>query len=137
MAKYLQQRDLIIVLREEGLSYKEIAERTGTSSEYARTVCSKASRMTQKNKKDNQSDDMCRYCGKRLVYTPGAKRKEFCDDKCRSMYYSQQKMRKPYIRRCEYCGLEFVAYGYPTKRFCCRECRTLAERKRRNEKLAV
>jgi len=135
MAKYLQQRDLIIALRDEGLSYQKIAERAGVSNDYARSVCSKANRMRQK--KENRSDGMCRYCGKRLVYTPGAKRKEFCDDKCRSDYYSQQKMRKAYIRRCQYCGCEFVAFGYPNKRYCSRECRTLAERKFRDEQIAV
>ena len=136
MAKYLQQRDLILILREEGLSYKEIAERTDTNPEYARYVCSKANRAMQKQK-ENQSDGICRFCGKKLTYTPGAKRKEFCDDKCRSDYYSQQKMRKPYVRRCEHCGKEFVSYGYPKKRFCCRDCRTMAERKCKNDELVA
>ena len=33
-----------------------------------------------------------------------------------------------YVLVCEYCGNEFVAYGNPKKRFCSRECQTLAGR---------
>lgn len=126
MSSKLQQKDLIIALREEGLSYREISERTGASSEYARSVYSRAQR--KKNHQFSVTDGICKFCGERLTYTAGAKKKQFCNDACRISYYNQHNLRKPYIRDCEYCGQEFVAYGYPKKRFCSRECQTLARR---------
>lgn len=126
MSSKMQQKDLIIALREEGLSYKEISERTGATSEYARSVYSRA--MRKRNHQFSVSDGICRFCGERLIYTKGAKKKQFCNDECRTNFYNQQNQHKLYIRTCEYCGQEFVAYGYPKKRFCSRECQTLARR---------
>ncbi len=120
------QKDLIVAYREEGLSYREIAEKTSTSEQFCRTVCS---RVNQKLKANSSSTDMCRYCGKQLLHTNGAKKKQFCSGNCRTAYHNQEKMRKSYIRTCEYCKKEFVSFGYPQKRFCCRECRTEAERR--------
>lgn len=122
------QKDMIIAYRKEGLSYREIAEKTSTSVQFCYTVCSRAN---QKQKANTPPTGMCRYCGKQLFYTNGAKKKQFCSDSCRTAYHNQEKMRKSYIRTCEYCKKEFVSFGYPKKRFCSRECRTKAERRER------
>ncbi len=120
------QKDLIIALREGGLSYRDIAEKTGTSTGYCRVVCSQ----NKHNKKAEPRDtDLCKYCGQPLVHATGFKRKQFCSDKCRSDYHNRENLHKPYVRICEYCHNEFISYGYPKKRFCSRECQTLAFRK--------
>lgn len=121
----ISQKSLIIALQKEGLSYQEIADRTNTSVGYCRVVCSQS-----KNKKTRLNEtDLCRYCGEPLVFTQGAKRKQFCSDQCRINFHNRENIRKPYIRYCEYCNKEFVSYGYPKKRFCSRTCQTLAARK--------
>ena len=124
------QKDLIVAYREEGLSYREIAGKTGASEQFCRTVCSRASR---KKLGDVPPVGMCRFCGKQLVYTEKAKKRHFCSDQCRNSYYNREKKHKSYIRDCECCGKEFVSFGYPKKRFCSRECRTIAERMRRED----
>ena len=127
----ITQKDLIVAYREEGLSYREIAGKTGASEQFCRTVCSRANR---KQKADTPPAGMCRFCGKKLIRTDGAKKKQFCSDQCRTAYHNREKMRKGYIRTCEYCGKEFVSFGYPTKRFCSRECRTEEERRCREDR---
>ena len=122
------QKDLIVAYHEEGMTYREIAGKVGVSEPFCRTVCSRAN---QRYKADTPPDGMCRYCGRQLFYTNGAKKKQFCSGNCRTAYHNQEKMRKSYIRTCEHCGKEFVSFGYPTKRFCSRECRTEAERRGR------
>ncbi len=122
------QKDLIIAYREEGLSYQEIAEKTHTSEEYCRTIWSRANRRHTGNPADSVNKN-CRYCGKQLALIPGAKGKHFCSDECRTRFHNQQKKRKCYLRVCEQCGNEFVAFGNKKKRFCSRECQTAASRK--------
>lgn len=123
-----EQKDLIVVYRNQGLSYAEIAEKLNVTPEYARTVFSRDRR------KDNHAatpvqSGVCRCCGKPVQSIDGKKEKFFCSPECRDKYHNQQKSRKPYVLACEYCGNEFVAYGNPKKRFCSRECQTLAGRK--------
>ncbi len=122
------QKDLIIAYREEGLSYQEIADKTHTSVDYCRTIWSRANRQYKGNPADFVNK-ICRYCGKQLILTPGAKGKQFCSDVCRTGFQNQQKKRKCYLRICEYCKKEFVAFGNRKKRFCCRDCQTAASRK--------
>lgn len=126
----ISQKDLIIAYRDKGLSYREIAEKTHTSEQFCRTVWSRANRAKEEREPEM---GLCLYCGHVLVNLPGAKPKRFCCDKCRNDYHNKIKSHKAYIRTCENCRNEFVAYGYPKKRFCSRKCRTLAERKERSD----
>ena len=130
MSKNLQLKELILAYRDEGLSYKEISERANVTGEYARSVCSRAHR--KKKQTDKTIDGICRFCGKHLTYTLGARKKEFCSDKCRSDYHNQERQHKPYVCTCEHCGKEFVSYGYSNKQFCSRECQTLSARGRKS-----
>lgn len=121
------QKDLIIALRQKGLSYRQIAEKLQTSTGYCRVVCSK----NKTCKKAKPIDiDLCKYCGEPLVHTTGAKKKQFCSEICRNAYHNRDRIHKPYVRICEFCNNEFISYGYPKKRFCSRECQTAAARKR-------
>ena len=123
-----EQKDLIIAYRNQGLSYNDIAERLGVTAEYARTVFSRANRASRKNDQ-TRPNGFCMNCGKPLDMTGDHRNRLFCDDKCRKEFHHQKASHIPYICVCEECGNEFVAYGNSTKRFCSRECQTLAGRK--------
>ena len=125
------QKDLIIAYRKDGMSYREIAEKTHTTEDYCRTVWSRANREIRVIPAVPDFYKDCRYCGKPLEHTPGAKKKQFCDDTCRNKFHNQLKLKKAYVRTCEHCGSEFIAYGYPKKRFCSRDCQTAASRKKK------
>lgn len=117
----MSKKEIIIALRDQGMLYQDIARIAKVSEVNARSICSRAY-----HQNDTQNDGMCRYCGVKLINTAGKKQKQFCSDKCRYDWHNQHKL---YIRVCEYCGKEFVSFGYPNKRFCSRSCRTLHERK--------
>lgn len=121
-------KNLIIAYRNIGLAYKEIAKKTGVSSEYARTVCSRSKRTSVK-KEQLKPNGVCKCCGKQLDMTGVKRNRLFCDTKCRNDFNNHIYGHMPYICVCEFCGHEFVAYGNPRKRFCSRECQTLAGRK--------
>ncbi len=123
----LRTKDLIIAYREEGLSYREIAEKTHTSEGYCRNIWFRDNRAKQKNKQQPEMG-MCIFCGKLLINNEGAKTKKFCSDKCRYDYFNFEKKHKGYIRTCEHCKKEFVAFGNRYKRFCSRECQNAAAR---------
>lgn len=124
-----KQKNLIIALRDQGLSYQEIAEKAHTSKEYARTVYSRANRRARTQELAQLGT--CLYCGEPLVYTTGAKKKQFCNSQCRNGFYNRKNLRKPYVRICKYCEQEFISFGYPKKQFCSQECRTAFARKQK------
>ncbi len=115
-----RQKELILVLRDQGLTYREIAERTHVTPENARNICVRY----PQNASDEAtvSEGTCIRCGKPIAQIPGTKSKKFCSDYCRRNFYNKKLVHKPHIRVCERCGNEFVAYGGYKKRFCCREC---------------
>ena len=98
MAKF-NQKDLIVAMREEGCSYREIGEKLGCSEEYARNVYFRAHKKSSKP----SSGETCLFCGNPLVNTKGAKPKKFCNDKCCANYHNKKNLHKPYLRICEYC----------------------------------
>jgi predicted nucleic acid-binding Zn ribbon protein len=122
--------DIICAYRLQGLSYQEIAQKTGTTSDYARTVYSRAN--CKKKQKDEtkklKPTGYCQECGKPV----NGKRRDrlFCSDKCRYDYKNRKKEHTPFICICENCGQSFIAYGNPYKRFCSSDCREDARRKR-------
>ena len=118
------QKELVIALRNQGMSYKAISEKLGVPESYARTICSRANRTSK-----SFPAGLCKECGAELVRTDGAKPKQFCSDTCRYRWHNRLKLQKPYLCYCEECGAEFVSHGYPGKRFCSRECQTQARRK--------
>jgi len=117
----MSQKEIIIALRDQGMSYQDIARIAKVSEVNARSICSRA---YQHN--DIQNDGMCRYCGVKLTNTAGKKQKQFCSDKCRYDWHNQHKL---YVRVCECCGNEFISFGHPYKRFCSIRCRTVANQK--------
>ena len=119
----MQQKEMIVAMRNAGMAYADIARFTGVTEANARNIFSRAVRQMPENPKD-----ICRFCGLPLTYTTGAKKRQFCSDKCRFSWHNRQKVKKPYICTCERCGVEFVSIGYPQKRYCSSDCRALSRK---------
>jgi DNA-binding NarL/FixJ family response regulator len=73
-----EQRQTIEDLRLLGRSFAEIAAQTGVSVNTVKSYCRRISAKT----------DFCKHCGKPLKYTDGKKKKQFCDDKCRTKWWN-------------------------------------------------
>lgn len=86
-----ETKTLIISLRESGKSYGDIATITGICESIVKTIC-------LRYKKQNEDKNKCKYCSKKLKFIKGKKKKIFCSDNCRMLYWKEnQKLikRKP------------------------------------------
>lgn len=115
--------ELIVALRNKGLRYNEIAQLTGRSAQYARTAYSRMKSML-KAAEAKFPADCCKFCGKPLIYTAGAKKKSFCNEQCHTKYYNKKRAAELNAGYCENCGKLFAYRGIYKKRFCSQECCT-------------
>ena len=119
-----EEKSAVLRLRSSGLGYKAIAAQLGLSQQ---TVASFCKRDTPVRK------DVCPQCGAMLQMTPKHKKKRFCSDKCRMLWWNahlDQVNRQAYTEhRCKRCGKLFVSYGNAKRVFCSRGC--FASSKRR------
>lgn len=106
-------KQAIIDMRNDGKSYAEIGKALGLATSTVSSVILRS----------NKPIYVCKYCGRRLKQS-GYKHKVFCDDVCRYRWNKAhpQNKRAFYELKCHYCGKEFIAYGNPNRKFCCREC---------------
>ena len=84
-------------------------------------------RLLEKRKNRAPRNEICLHCGKKLEINPNAKIKKFCSVECRKNSYAQalkeKRVEKYPIKKCVWCGKEFVKNIY-SKKFCCQKCLT-------------
>lgn len=114
-------------LRREGKGYRTIAAETGIPVSTIAAFC---------RTHENDCFDVCPQCGAKLVHTPKHKKKKFCSDKCRTLWWNShldQVNRQAYYKSvCKFCGKEFMSYGNDHRIFCSRKC--VDEYRRQNRK---
>jgi len=122
----------VMTLRLQGNGYGAIASRTGISVNTIKSYCKRnnlngdmpVSDIKQKNKVAGYGE--CEYCGKRVEYILGHKKKRFCCDACRSKWWNEHsdrmKRNAMYTYKCPGCGKEFEVYGNSHRKYCCHEC---------------
>lgn len=117
-------------LRAAGKGYSAIAREMGLSVSTVTSFCKKHM---------NDTFDVCPQCGVRLKHVPKHKKKKFCSDKCRMLWWNahldQVNRQTYYPAVCNHCGKEFLAYGNDHRKFCSRECTIEHSKKRRPEVL--
>ena len=104
-------------LRKEGKGYRVISDELGISISTIASFC---------KKHENDCLDICLQCGKHIEHTPHRKKKRFCSDQCRALWWNahlDQVNRQAYYKAiCQYCGKEFLTYGNDHRKFCSKEC---------------
>ena len=77
---------------------------------------------------------ICPQCGKPVHQTPGRRKRRFCSDGCRMLYWNshknQVKRQAYYDCVCLNCGKKFVSYGNSRRKYCSRDCYYEARRKK-------
>lgn len=120
-----EEKIRVQAMRRDGMGYRAIARVTGISASTIATFC---------HAHENDCFDVCPQCGARLIHLPKHKKKKFCSDKCRMLWWNShldRVNRKAYYTFvCKYCGKEFVSYGNDHRIFCSRECADDYRRKR-------
>ena len=79
-----KQKEKIIVLRQDGTSYKEIAEQLDLSVNTVKSYCQRHELQTYV--KVRNSLRLCIQCHAEIPQTPKHKAKKFCCDKCRQLW---------------------------------------------------
>jgi protein-arginine kinase activator protein McsA len=126
-----KQKRSIRDMRRAGLSYGAMAETTGLSANTVKSFCRRENIGIAKTR-DVENRDVCKYCGKPLSHSAGRKKKRFCDDKCRSDWWNDNRDwtrgKKAHRSVCRCCGAEFESHGNKKRKYCSRECYTADRR---------
>lgn len=80
-----QEKQQIIKLKKEGMSYSTIASITGFNESTIKTIYSRSKRNQLKKK------ELCPICGKPLIQTRGHRQKKYCSNKCKDKYWSSAR----------------------------------------------
>ena len=118
-----EEKTRVSELRSQGLSVKDIAQKTGMPLNTVKSFC-------YRNPVE-QSADQCRQCGKEIRQTPGARRKNFCSDSCRLRWWNshpEQVSRTTKTHVCPQCGQSFESH-VDRQQYCSRACYAAARRK--------
>lgn len=118
------QKNAILTMRRQGCSYQQIAEHLTLSSNTVKSICR---RNGAKPAQPTMSTlDICKNCGAPLSPNVSGRKRTFCSDKCRYVWWNTVRSKKPYRLTCFYCGKQFISYGNRKRKFCGRECYTLS-----------
>lgn len=105
-------------LRKQGLGYTKIANIINLPINTVKSYCYR--NPIQRNPL------VCLNCSDTLKKIPHKKTKKFCSDKCRMMWWNNNKSKVKkkafYNFECKYCGLEFQSYGNAKRKYCSRSC---------------
>ena len=105
-----------------GMGYKAISHELGISVNTIKTHCRRHGIKPQR-----KSQDICLFCGKPLIQTPGKREKKFCDATCRTRWWSLHRTEHKagkgmHLLICAYCGKEFISYGNSGRKYCSHGC---------------
>lgn len=119
------EKEKIIYLYNRGLGYRKIADELGISKN---TIKSFFHRNRKKEPRIREKDKICycENCGKAIIQVKGRKKKKFCSDRCRNIWWNNNKnmvkQKAFYDFTCKYCGNKFSAYGNSNRKYCSHNC---------------
>lgn len=117
------EKEKILGMRKGGAGYKTISKATGIPVTSVSSFCKRI---------EVRAGDRCLQCGAELKHIPHRKKKKFCSDECRMLWWhshpNEINKQAYYTKICQYCGKEFISYGNDHRKFCSRECYGLSRR---------
>lgn len=126
------QKQRIALLRGKGDSYAAIAADISISENTIKSYCRRNNIGVATKKESLEVTDVCINCGCPLEHTQGAKRRRFCSDRCRMLWWNAHpeavNRKAVYSFVCSTCGAEFKAYGNASRKYCSRDCFGAARR---------
>ncbi len=120
-----KEKQLISDYRNRGLSYSQISKAMNLPINSVKTYCRRhLLGLSPYNKSEVQT--FCAQCGSAITQIAGRKKKRFCSDKCRILWWnshsSDVKKKANYNCLCTHCKKEFVSYGNKGRKYCSHEC---------------
>lgn len=128
-----QQKQLIKTMRIGGAPYSRIAGQVGLSINTVKSFCRRSHiqcRPFRQNHTPVPAETMqgmprCKNCGI-VLPLPRGRQKRFCSDRCRYIWWNENRRQKAYPCTCQYCGRKFTSFGNRARKYCSRECANAA-----------
>lgn len=123
-----KQKHQIAAYREQGLSYMEISKKMDLSINSIKTYCKRHSLggVRAFDGLGEAANSVCEQCQKPVIQNPGRKKKRFCSDKCRNLWWNSHldlvKRKANYECTCMRCKKIFASYGNKNRKYCSHEC---------------
>lgn len=113
-----EQREIITRMQHSGMGYRTIAAETGLPLNSVKSWC-------RRHPITSSDKEICMQCGAVLHMTPHHRKRKFCSDHCRALWWSAHpEHRQPktiYKHICLCCGEEFTNSRI-TASYCSRAC---------------
>ncbi len=117
------QKERISFLRNAGYGYGKIAAELGISVNTVKSYCRRNSIIAAAK---SENAVQCANCSATLIHKTGAKKKRFCCDKCRVLWWNSHPeavgRKAVYNFTCAACGKEFTVYVSKDRKYCSHEC---------------
>lgn len=124
-----QEKASIEELRIRGMGYKKIASELNLPLNTVKTYCK---RHLKTKVREIDESLKCPICGAFIVHTTHKRKKKFCSDKCRMLWWKAHpeliKRKLPYEIKCLNCFRIFQSRN-PKQKYCSRCCYASARRK--------
>jgi endogenous inhibitor of DNA gyrase (YacG/DUF329 family) len=120
------QKEQIRRMRQEGSGYSRIAQGLGLSENTVKSYCKRNSLGGIGATLPKLGDVVCRNCDKPVPQLPGRKKRVFCSDACRVVWWNTHpgmvRRKAVYSFTCAYCGASFESYGNQKRKYCSHVC---------------
>lgn len=124
-----EQKQAIAALRLQGGSYAEIAAYLNLSPNTVKSFCLR-NKITPVSQTGSgvveNAGNICKNCGALLEQVSKGRKKTFCSDRCRYIFWNRSRREKPYRLTCQHCGRKFISFGNKNRAYCSRECYALS-----------
>ncbi len=113
-------------MRGTGIGYKKIAQALNLPLGTVKSFCRRENITAPKP--EEYIENHCRQCGKPLIQKSKVKRRVFCSDECRIIWWTAHPCSKnvntksSHAAICEYCKKTFTAYGNTPRKYCSHGC---------------
>jgi len=120
-----KQKQSINILRKEGYGYGTIAKKLGMKKDTVKSYCRRHGVEKIVRTPENMYT-ICRNCGEHIEQNPKRKKKLYCSDKCRLIWWRMHpellNRKAIYEYLCLECGKAFQAYGNANRKYCSHDC---------------
>lgn len=126
-----KQKQRIEMLRSRGYGYRKVADKLGLNLNSVKSYCQRNNLggvAKPERKKIEYSGEVayCQNCGAEIRQISKQKKKRFCCDKCRNVWWNSHldlvKRKAMHRQTCPGCGKEFDVYGSTPRKYCSHAC---------------